>query len=121
MFSFLRNAWKTNPARVVNWVGGLIPAVFAVLTAFGVTFSEDQQVSLSGLFAAFTAIFIIGGEAIRSQVTPFRSTATEQFKRPLVKDSYLGGPGGSSGQANTNLVAIIAIVVIVVLLVLVVL
>lgn len=75
MFTFLRNAWATEPARVITWAGGLITAIFTALTAFGVTFTGDQQDAISGLFGAFTAIFVGGGEVVRSQVRPVKRSA----------------------------------------------
>jgi len=62
--AWLVNLWRTEPARVV----GFITALVALLVAFGVELSSDQQNAILGIVAA--VLILLGSEVTRSQVTP---------------------------------------------------
>lgn len=63
-------SYSSNPARFVTRLLALVPLIFAVLTAFGVLFDEDQQTSITALLAGIAVLFGVGGEVVRSQVAP---------------------------------------------------
>lgn len=56
--------WAAEPARIV----GLVVAVLALLVAFGVQISTEQQTAIVGAVTAI--IVVLGAEITRSKVTP---------------------------------------------------
>lgn len=64
--------WKSEPARVV----GFVTALVAVLAAFGLPITDDQQVKLIAAVAA--ALFLLGSaEVTRSAVYSPRTHTDE--------------------------------------------
>ena len=64
MLTFLKN----EPARVV----AIVLAIIGVASAFGLGITSGQSDAIVSLVGALLAI--LGGETIRSQVTPVRKT-----------------------------------------------
>lgn len=58
----LIDLWRKSPARIV----GFVTALLALLVAFGVQVTTDQQVAILGIVSA--VIILLGGEVTRSQV-----------------------------------------------------
>jgi len=60
--SALLTLWSKEPARII----GVVTAVLALLVAFGVEISTQQQTAILGIVTA--VIFVLGAEITRSQV-----------------------------------------------------
>lgn len=76
--SLLVNLWKTEPARVV----GFITALIALLVAFGVELSSDQQSAILGIVAA--VLILLGSEVTRAQVVPKTESETNAEEAYMV-------------------------------------
>jgi hypothetical protein len=64
MITNLITLWKTEPARIIGFVG----AVLTLLVSFGFQVTGAQQDSVIGVVTAI--LFLLGAEVTRSQVTP---------------------------------------------------
>lgn len=56
--------WAREPARIV----GLVVAGLALLVAFGVDITTEQQTAIVGIVTAI--LIVLGAELTRSKVTP---------------------------------------------------
>jgi hypothetical protein len=56
--------WAAEPARIV----GLVVAGLALLVAFGVNITTEQQTAIVGIVTA--VLIVLGAELTRSKVTP---------------------------------------------------
>lgn len=70
MFRSFKHLWEENPTRVVSSLMALVPLTFGLLAAFGVVFSDEQQGAISEFLLGVAVLFGLGGEVIRSQVSP---------------------------------------------------
>ena len=77
--------WDKEPAIII----GVVTAVLALATAFGLGMTQDQQMAILGVVAA--ALALIGSVVVRSQVTSPATAAkliaqippTSTFQAPL--------------------------------------
>lgn len=64
----MKNIFKTEPARVI----AVLTALVALGSAFGLGITDGQ---LAAIVAVVSAVLsLVGGEAIRSQVTPAQTS-----------------------------------------------
>lgn len=60
----LVDLWAREPARIV----GLVVALLALLVAFGVDITTEQQTAIVGIVTAI--LIVLGAELTRSKVSP---------------------------------------------------
>lgn len=68
MIAYLKRQWRDEPARFVTRTLAFVQAALGLGVVFGVELSQAQQSGILTTIATLAAVFLGGGEAIRSQV-----------------------------------------------------
>lgn len=96
MSRFFKQLWEKNPARVVAHLLALVPLTFGLLAAFGVVLSGEQQTAISGFLVGLSVLMGVGGEVIRSQVTPMSRAANTQAELGRLQHGIDAISGGAT-------------------------
>ncbi|MCB0073542.1 MAG: hypothetical protein KDE20_18865 [Caldilineaceae bacterium] len=75
-----------NPARLGTLITGLVSAVIALLVAFGVQVTQQQQTAILGLVGALIALGVAlgAGEWIRNRVTSMANPHTSDGQEAVI-------------------------------------